>query len=64
MTQAVAVEVPRGRAKIAVAITIFPGILLLPNYGVRADPIPPTCSSPVTLPPEVAPIPEKLLRTT
>lgn len=34
MTQTTVVEVPRGRAKIAVAITIFLGILLFLNYGV------------------------------
>ena len=34
MTQITVVEVPRGKAKIAVAITIFLGILLFLNYGV------------------------------
>jgi hypothetical protein len=34
MTQTTVVEVPRGRAKMAVAITIFLGILLFLNYGV------------------------------
>ena len=34
MTQTTVIEVPRGRAKIAVAITIFLGILLFLNYGV------------------------------
>jgi hypothetical protein len=34
MTQTTVVEVPRGRAKIAVAITIFLGILLFLNYCV------------------------------
>jgi len=34
MTQTVVVEVPRGRVKMAVAITIFLGILLFLNYGV------------------------------
>jgi hypothetical protein len=34
MTQTTVVEVPRGRTKMAVAITIFLGILLFLNYGV------------------------------
>ena len=34
MTRIADIEVPRGRAKIAVAITIFLGILLFLNYGV------------------------------
>lgn len=34
MTQTTVVAVPRGRAKLAVAITIFVGILLFLNYGV------------------------------
>lgn len=33
MTQTTDVEVPRGRAKVAVAITLFLGVLLFMNYG-------------------------------